>query len=86
MGDAGELKGVADARTMDVEGAQSIDTVCRSLVQGTIVEKRRGIMLESVDLAYRIKCEINLIGGARSEMGTLVRMMVSNGRVTENDC
>ena len=50
-------------------GAQSIDIVCRPPVQGTIVEKRKGIMMESVDLAYRIKCEIELIGGVRSEIG-----------------
>ena len=67
---------------MSVAIAQSIDTVCRSPVQGTIVEKRRGIMMESVDRANRIECEINLIGGALSEMGPLVRMMVSNGRMT----
>ena len=42
------------------------------------VEKRRGIMMESVDRANRIKCEINFIGGARSEMGSLERMMGSN--------
>ena len=42
--------------------AQSIDTVCRSPVQGTIVEKRKIIMTKSVDRAYCIKCEIDIIG------------------------
>ena len=50
-----------------------------------IVGRRRGIIVESVDRANRIKCEINLVGGESSEMGPLARMMVSNGRVTEND-
>ena len=43
-----------------------------------IVEKRRGIMLENVDRAYRIKCAIKLIGGVRSEIGLLAWMMRSN--------
>ena len=34
--------------------------------------------MESVDRAFRIKCEINLIGGERSEIGSLARMMGSN--------
>ena len=71
-----------DAGSMSVALAQSIDTVCRSPVQGTIVEKRRRIMTGSVDRANRVKCEINLIGGALSEMDPLARMMVSNGRMT----
>ena len=37
------------------------------------MEKRRGIIIESVDRAYRIKCEINFIGGARSGIGPLAR-------------
>ena len=44
------------------------------------------IMLESEDRANRIKCKINLIGGASSEMGPLAWMMGSNDWVTENDC
>ena len=42
-------------------------------------------MLESVDRAYRIKFEIDLIGGVRSEIGPLARMMGSNNWVTENN-
>ena len=49
----------------------------------TTVEKCRRRRMESVNRANRIKCEINLIGGAHSEMGPLASMMVSNGRVTE---
>ena len=41
------------------------------------VEKRRRIMLESVDRAYRIKFEIDLIGGVRSDIGPLARMVGS---------
>jgi hypothetical protein len=51
--------------------AQSIDTVCRVPVQGTILEKCTKRVMESLDRANRLKCEINLIGGARSEMGPL---------------
>ena len=50
------------------------------------MDKRREIMMESVDSVNRIKCEINLIGGARLEMGPLAQMMRSNDLVTENDC
>ena len=78
LGDAGDLEGTDDAGTMGVAGEQSIDTVCRLPVQGTIVKKRRGRMMESVDRENRIKCEINLIGGALSEMGPLARMMGPN--------
>ena len=60
-----EMEGADDAGYIGVVGAQSIDTVCHRPVQGKIVEKRKGIMMESVDRAYRIKCEIELIGGVR---------------------
>ena len=56
-------------------GAQSIDTVCRPPVQGTIVEKCKGITVESVDSAYRIKYDIEWIGGVRSEIDPLERRM-----------
>ena len=42
--------------------------------------------MESVDRANRIKCEINLIGGARSEMGPLALLMGSNYGGPESDC
>ena len=63
---------------MSVTIAQSIDTVCRSPVQGTIAEKRRRIMMGSVDRANHTKCDINLIGGAHLEMDPLARMLGSN--------
>ena len=72
------MEGAGDAEAMGVVGAQSIDTVCRSPLQETIVEKRIGILMESVDCAYRINCDINLFGGARSKMGPLARMIGSN--------
>ena len=72
------MEGAGDVGSMGVVGAQYIDTECRSPVQGTIVEKRRRIMTGSVDRANRVKCEINLIGGALSEMDPLARMMGSN--------
>ena len=34
------MEGADDAGAMDATGAQSIDTTCRSPVQGTIVVKR----------------------------------------------
>ena len=42
------------------------------------MEKRRRIMMESVDRAYGIKCEIDLIGGVRLEIGLLACMVVSH--------
>ena len=75
---ASEMEGAGDAGSMSVVGAQLIDTLFRSTVQGTIVKKRRRIMMESVDRAYRIKCEIDFIGGVRSEIGVLAWMMVSH--------
>ena len=42
-------------------------------------------MMESVDRAYRIKCEINLIGIVLSEIGPLARVMGSNNWMTEKD-
>ena len=42
-------------------------------------------MMESVDRAYRIKCNINLIGGSRSEIGPLARVMGSTFYWHEND-
>ena len=64
----------------DVQCLPSTDTYAGHL------EQRRRTMMGTVDRANRIKCEINLIGGERSEMSPLARMMVSNDRVTENDC
>ena len=68
------------------EVAQSIYTVCGYPVQGTIMEKRRRIEMESVDRASRTKCDINLIGGAHLGMGPLARMMRPDDGVAENDC
>ena len=42
------------------------------------VEKRKRIIMESVYRAKRIKCEINLIGEARSKISPLVRGIGSN--------
>ena len=64
-----ELEDADDAGSIRVEIAQSINTVYRSPEQGTIVEKRRRMMMGSVDRDSRIKCEINLIGGVISELG-----------------
>ena len=43
-----------------------------------LVEKRKRILMESVDRAYRIKCEVDLICGVRSEIGLLAWMMGSH--------
>ena len=47
------MEGADDAGAMDATGAQSIDTTCRSPVQGTIVEKCRDGMMESLDCVIR---------------------------------
>ena len=73
-----ELEGAGDAGSIDIAGAHSIDTICRSPVQGTIMEECRERMMESLDRANRVKCETNLIDVARSEMGPLARMIGSN--------
>ena len=70
-----ELEGEEDAGSMSVASAHSINTVCRSPVQGPFVKKRRRFMLESVDRANRIKCDINNIGEARLQAGPLIRMI-----------
>ena len=75
---ASKVEGAGNAGAMGVVGAQSIDTVCRSPVQGTIVEKREGRMTEVWIARSALSAKINLIGGARTEMGPLARMMVSH--------
>ena len=58
---ASELQVAGDAGSMGLVGAQLIYTVCRSPVQGTIVDRRERIMTKSVDRAYCIKYDIDLI-------------------------
>uniref|UniRef100_A0AAV1UWC4 Uncharacterized protein n=1 Tax=Peronospora matthiolae TaxID=2874970 RepID=A0AAV1UWC4_9STRA len=64
---------------MGVVGAPSIDTVYRASVQGTIVEKREGRMTKVWIARAAISTKVSLNGGARMEMGSLARMMVSQG-------
>ena len=74
---ASKVEGAGDPEDMGVVGAQSIDTVWQSPVQGTIVEKREGRMAEVWIARSASSAKINLIGGSRTEMGPLARMMVS---------
>ena len=50
------------------------------------MEKREGRMTEVWIARSALSAKINLIGGARTEMGPLPRMMVSDDLVTGNDC
>ena len=52
---AAEIENADDTGSIGVVGTQSMDTVRRSPIQKTIVEKQREIMMESVDCVYRIK-------------------------------
>ena len=72
------MEGAGDAGYMCVVGAQSIDTVCQSPVQGEIVEKREGRMMRVWIARSTLNAKINLIGGAHTEMGPVARMMMSH--------